>query len=84
MSNPTPRAVLRQLDAIAIDQLCAEVARLAVENERLRVELAWAEDAADSWRDDALRIQEQLCEQTGARPGITIDGELVVMQGDAP
>lgn len=72
-------ALLRRLDAIACEQLCAEAARLAEENERLRVELAWAEQAAESWRDDALRMMEDACAASGRRPGITLGGALVTV-----
>lgn len=76
-----------RLDREAIDQLRAEVARLAAENERLeadleqaRAQLATAEDWAESWRNDALDFQLQLCEAAGGKPGITQSGQLVVTQ----
>jgi len=71
------QALQRRFDRDAIGQLRAEVARLAAENDELRERLAYAEDAATSWRDDALDLQLQLCEQHGAQPGIAADGRLV-------
>ena len=73
------QGIRRRLDAIAIDQLRAEVSRLAEENEELRKQLAWAEQAAEAWRDDALNFQMELCEHSGGTPGITQTGALVVV-----
>jgi hypothetical protein len=72
-------SVRRRLDAIAIDHLRAEVARLATENDELRTQLAWAEDDAESWRRDATDMHLQLCELHCGSPGITMAGELVVV-----
>lgn len=83
MSARTVSAIWRRLDRLAFSQLCAEAARLAVENEDLREQLWRAEDAARSWQEDALDLQQALCESTGGRPGITRDGSLVVVQAGA-
>lgn len=69
----------RRLDALALEQLRAEAARLAAENDELRTQLAWAEDDAESWRRDATEMHLQLCELQCAKPGITVDGALVVI-----
>lgn len=50
------RALMRRLDALAAEQLCAELARLENENATLREQLEWTERCAESWRDDALRL----------------------------
>lgn len=88
MKRPTAAAVLRRLDRMAVSQLCAEIGRLAAENEVLStlvVENAeranLAESAAEWWREDALELQAQLCDATGGRPGLTIEGTLVVIPG---
>lgn len=84
MSRPVKvAAFLRRLDELAYEQLCAEAARLIQENERLRDELHWAEDCAESWRDDALRLMEAQCAATGAAPGLTQSGHLVLVQPEA-
>lgn len=75
--NLTP--LKRRLDAIALDQLRAEVVRLHEENGQLRDNLYWAEQAAESWRDDALRLMDDACAATGASPGITQSGALVLV-----
>ena len=75
--------ILRRLDAIAFEQLCAEAVRLAEENERLRTQLAWVEEAAESWRDDALRMMEEACAASNRRPGMTITGALVLVPMEA-
>lgn len=82
-ATPSLATIARRLDAIALQQLREECARLATENDQLRKDLYWAEQSAESWRDDAMRLQEDLCAQTGGVPGITIDGSLVVAQGGA-
>lgn len=71
--------LLRRFDAAAHEQALAEVIRLAEENERLREQLCRAEDAAEAWRDDALSMMEAQCAATGAQPGITQSGALVLV-----
>ena len=80
---PSLSAIQRRLDAIALQQLRAECARLAAENDQLRDEVYWAEQAAESWREDAMRLLAEACEATGGTPGLTIDGALVVAPGGA-
>jgi hypothetical protein len=75
--------VAAKLDRLALEQLRTVAARLAEENEELRRQLAWAEDAAESWRDDALKLMEDHCAATGDAPGLTLDGRLVAVQGAA-
>ncbi|PWB28876.1 hypothetical protein DCO49_03990 [Stenotrophomonas sp. SPM] len=85
MSALIGNAVFRRLDREALSQLCAEVARLAVENEELRQQLWLAEDAACAWQEDAMNLQQVLCQATGGHPGLTVDGALVVVpSGEAP
>lgn len=74
------RALERRLNAMAYEPLCAEIARLdalvtalQAENEELRSQLAYADDCAERWRDDAL----QAINNAGAEPGLTVDGRLV-------
>lgn len=71
--------ILRRWDGIAYEQLCATAVRLAEENERLRTELHWAEGAAESWRDDALRLMEEACADGSRSPGLTIEGALMTV-----
>lgn len=78
MTDQALARIQRRLDAIALDQLRAEAARLAAENDDLRNRLAWAEDDAESWRRDATEMHLQLCELHVGQPGITQDGRLVV------
>lgn len=74
---------LSKWDRAALEQLCAEVVRLAEENERLaaqlddaltRLDQAWR--WGESWQEDFYRA----CETNGTQPGITIDGHLVAVQ----
>lgn len=68
-----------RLDRFALDQLRAECARLAAENERLRDDYHRAAADADWWRDEAIRMQDAFCDETGATPGLTIAGHLVAV-----
>lgn len=80
---PNPRQniarILRRWDGIANQQLIEAAARLAEENDRLRTELRWAEDAAENWRCGALSLMQDACAATGCRPGITKGGALVLV-----
>lgn len=69
--------ITRRLDTAALAQLREVAATQAAEIDALRVRLAFAEEAAESWRDDALRMQLELCELTHSAPGITVGGALV-------
>jgi hypothetical protein len=68
-----------RFDAYAIHQLRAEVVRLAEENERLRIECANAQDAADFYWQDNMDLQLALSDATGGQPSLTIDGKMVVI-----
>lgn len=78
-TTPSLVTIARRLDAIALQQLREECARLAAENDQLRSELHWAEQAAESWRDDALRLMEEACSDGSRQPGITQSGALVTI-----
>lgn len=52
----------------------AQLEALAAENERLLAELRFAEDCAQSWRDDVMRMQEE-----GAQLGLTKSGQVVLL-----
>ena len=73
------KALLHRLDEHAYDQLCAETARLAEENDRLRNELARMEECAEGWREEAMSLHDQLANALGGQPGITQSGALVVV-----
>ncbi len=75
--------ILRRWDGIANQQLIEAAARLAEENDRLREELRWAEDAAESWRENAMRLTEDACADGSKRPGITVGGALVLVPTDS-
>lgn len=77
-------ALRARFDRAALAQLRDEVARLAAENERLLGKIEQldrlyqdAEQWAESWRNDALDFQLQLCELTHSKPGLTRAGTLV-------
>lgn len=74
---------LRRFDALALEQALAEVNRLAAENDALRRELARAEQCAEGWREDALRLMEEACALGDRQPGITLHGALVTVPAPA-
>lgn len=80
----TVASILRRWDGIANQQLIAAAARLAEENDRLREQLQYAEDAAISWRNDAMRLMEDACLSGTHVPAISIDGDLVTLPVSTP
>lgn len=76
---PTARTVARRLNELELQTLRAVVEQQHAAIERLRGELAWATEAAESWRDDALRMMEDACTDGSCEPGITIGGALVTV-----
>lgn len=78
MNEQRIRTIFRRWDRIAAHQLVEAAARLAEENDRLRAQVRLAEDAAESWRDDALRLMEDACAQGDRHPGITPGGSLLL------
>ena len=83
--TPALHALRRRLNARAYDLVNEELARVDAENEALRAEnetlrtrLAWAQDCAESWREDALEALNHVADGVGGAPGLTMDGRLVV------
>lgn len=72
-------ALSRRLDAQALEQLRTVAAAQAKEIDDLRVRLADTEETLDFWWRSATDMQLELCERTGAQPGITQSGRLVVV-----
>lgn len=68
-------AILARWDRIAFGQLCEHVAQLAEERDDYRERAYRAEECAESWRDDFMRIMQE----TGRAPGLTIDGRMVAL-----
>jgi len=69
----SPAAILARWDRIAYGQLCEHAAQLADERDEARDRAYHAEQSAESWRDDFLR----LAEETRSRPALTVDGRMV-------
>lgn len=90
--TPDLHALRRRLNARAYDLVNEELARVDAENEALRAEnellrtrLSWAEDCAETWREDALAALNHVADTVGGAPGLTLDGRLVVcMHQGAP
>ena len=81
MHTPATAAIQRRLERWELDHLRALVAEQAERIEQLEAQLRYAEDAALSWRNDAIDMQRELAEQCGGRPGLTRSGRLVVVAG---
>ena len=79
----TAAAVARKLNQIELDTLRQVVEQQHAEIQTLRTDLYHAENAAESWRDDALRMMEAACADGRSAPGITQDGALVLVGGAA-
>lgn len=71
------RHALVQLRETAAQQ-AAEIERLQLQLEQTRRELDWAESAAESWRDDFMRLEEQLA--PGQAIGLHQDGHLSLVE----
>ena len=78
MIAETVRAILRRWDAIALSQLAETTARLADERDEAEARAAQAEQWAEDWRDDFIR----LCDERQEHPGITQAGRLVATAPD--
>jgi hypothetical protein len=70
---------LRRLEAIALEQLRAECARLVVENDQLRASNDRAEEAAEFWRGEAMNLHDELAETLPGKRALTQLGHLVVV-----
>lgn len=85
-----PTRILRKWDELAAIQLCAVAARLseeldqACESVSAAVDREWqAIDCANFWQQNAMQMQERFCEMTGAEPGLTQNGTLVLVPAGA-
>lgn len=74
------QALKRKLDRALLahlvehcDELRSELDACQSERDELRRRLAYAEDCADMWRDDAL----QAIRDAGAAPSLTLSGRIV-------
>ena len=83
--NRTLHALRRRLNATAHDLVNEELARVALDNERLQSEndelrrqLAWAESSAESWREDAVAALSAQSEAAGRPLVLTQSGHLMV------
>ena len=86
IATPALRAMRRRWNAAAYDLVNEELARVALENERLqaeneelRRELSWAEERAEHWREDAISALNDQAEAIGGAVGLTLAGHLVVV-----
>jgi len=76
----TARAIARKLNQIELDTLRQVVEQQHAEIQSLRTGLYHAENAAEGWRDDAMRLMEAACADGSRSPGITQDGSLVLVE----
>jgi hypothetical protein len=82
--TPATLSIQRKLDRWELEHLRLLAAQQAEYIEELQRRLTWAEDCAERWRDDALDMQAQLADSTGAAPGLTREGRLgIVAEGEA-
>jgi hypothetical protein len=81
--TPATAAIQRRLERWELQHLRLLAAQQAEQIEELQRRVAWAEDCAERWRDDALDMQEQLADSAGGQPGLTMGGRLVVLKPEA-
>lgn len=80
MSAPAAlSSIVRKLHRWELVHLRELVAELHAENEHLRRELDYANDCAESWRDDVMRLSED-----GASIGLTQDGHIHLVPSVQP
>lgn len=77
--TPATISIQRRLERWELDHLRALCAVQAEQIERLQRELQYAEDCADMWQ----RIHDITQEDPTARIGLTVDGEVVALEGGA-
>ena len=78
MPTPTLNALRRKLECWELDHLRRHAAELAERLELTEEQLHNARNAAESWREDALELGQQLME-AGKTIGLTVDGQLGVI-----
>lgn len=78
MSAAAVAQVARRLEALELQTLRSLCEKQHAEIDRLREHVDRAEEVAEFWREEALELQEQLCEVTNGRLGLTQGGHLVV------
>ena len=83
--NRAMQAMRRRWNALAYDMVNEELARVALENDRLQAEneelrrqLVDAEDRAECWREDAISALNTQAEITGGTVGLTLSGHVLV------
>jgi hypothetical protein len=81
LNDPALRALRRRLERWELDHLRAHAASLAARVEVLEDELNQADQCANSWRDEAMRLIDRALDE-GDSPGITPSGHLVVVKAD--
>lgn len=77
--TPATVRIQARLERWELDHLRALAAAQAERIEQLEKDLWAAQRWAESWQEDAMRMQEELAAQTGGCPGLTMDGQLVVL-----
>lgn len=78
MSAAAVARVARRLEALELQTLRSLCEKQHAEIDRLREHVDRAEEVAEFWREEAIELQQQLCEVTDGRPGLTQGGRLFV------
>jgi tryptophan 2,3-dioxygenase len=71
--------VQRRLERWELQHLRQHAAELAVRLEEAERRLSDAEDAAEFWREQHIETINQIAEETGGTPGLTMGGQVVVV-----
>ena len=79
MTDRTLSALRRRLEKWELEHLRKLAAELADRLDRAEEEAARAWECAESWREDALRLTEELIDE-GRTVGLTKAGEIVIVR----
>jgi hypothetical protein len=81
--TPATSRIQRRLERWELEHLRQHAAELAARLEETERRLSYAEDAADSWREEALQMQLEAADAVGGQPGLTMGGSLVIVPSTA-
>lgn len=86
LHSPSTARIQRRLERLELEHLRQHAAELA---ERLEAaeqraadaeqRLSWAEDNAEFWREQHIETINQMADDTGGTPGLTMGGQLVIV-----
>lgn len=77
--TPATARIQRRLERLELEHLRQHAAELAERLEEAERRLSHAEYTAEFWHDQAFEMHNTAADAVGGMPGITMDGQLVVL-----